>query len=223
MAGTRNTCDGRRQTVKHRRDQISVSDRTGPRPEVTQQFGPLAATVKGHAMPAPDRGNLAAMKNTIVACAALLAFLMSESAWAQNATPDFTGKWNLDIAKSDFGPMPTPESVVHVIEHKEPNIKIVTTQKSAQGEITNERMLTTDGKENVNKMRVGPDSEQEVKSTSKWNGKALATSFKLDVQGAAFDFNDSWTLSDDGKVLTIVRAVKSPQGDFAATIVFNKQ
>ena len=164
------------------------------------------------------------MKNAILnVCAALLVLLLSASAWAQDAKPNFTGKWNLDVAKSDFGPMPPPDSVVHVIEHKEPNVKIVTTQKSAQGETTNERLLTTDGKENVNKMRMGPDGEQQVTSTSKWNGKALATSFKLSAQGAEFDINDSWTLSDDGKVLTIVRAIKAPQGEFAATTVFNKQ
>jgi len=164
------------------------------------------------------------MKNAIVNVGAvLLVLLLSASAWAQDAKPNFTGKWNLDVAKSDFGPMPPPDSVVHVIEHKEPNLKVVTTTKSAQGEITNERSLTTDGKENVNKMRMGPDGEQQVTSTSKWNGKALATSFKLSAQGTDFDINDSWTLSDDGKVLTIVRAIKAPQGEFAATTVFNKQ
>ena len=164
------------------------------------------------------------MKNAILnVCAALLVLLLSASAWAQDAKPDFTGKWNLDVAKSDFGPMPPPDSVVHVIEHKEPSIKIVTTTKGAQGETTNERLLTTDGKENVNKMRMGPDGDQQVTSTSKWNGKALATSFKLSAQGAEFDINDSWTLSDDGKVLTVVRAIKAPQGEFTATTVFNKQ
>ena len=163
-------------------------------------------------------------KNAILnVSAALLVLLLSASAWAQDTKPNFTGKWNLDLTKSDFGPMPPPESVVHVIEHKDPNLKVVTTQKSAQGEITNERLLTTDGKPNLNKVRMGPDGPQDVTSTSKWNGKALATSFKLDVQGTPLAFDDSWTLSDDGKVLTIVRAIKSPQGEFAATTVFNKQ
>ena len=141
---------------------------------------------------------------------------------AQDATPNFTGKWSLDAAKSDFGPMPPPESVVHVIEHKEPTVKIVTTQKGAQGEVTNERQLTTDGKENVNKMRMGP-GEQDVKSNTKWSGKALTTRFKLDMQGNAFDVNDAWTLSDDGKVLTIVREIESAQGAFTTTTVYNKQ
>jgi hypothetical protein len=63
----------------------------------------------------------------------------------------------------------------------------------------------------------------DIKSTTKWAGKTLATAFKIDIQGNAFDVNDSWKLSDDGKVLTIVREFKSPQGEFAATTVFNKQ
>lgn len=162
------------------------------------------------------------MKNFLpTACAVIL--LTTAPAWAQDATPNFTGKWSLDIAKSDFGPMPPPESVVHVVDHKEPNLKIVTTQKGPQGEVTNERLLTTDGKENVNKMRMGGPDAQEVKSTSKWNGKALATAFRLEIQGNALDVNDSWKLSDDGKVLTVVREFKSPQGDFVTTTVFNKQ
>ncbi len=152
-----------------------------------------------------------------------LVLLVAAAARAQDATPNFTGKWSIDIAKSDFGPVPPPESVVHVIDHKEPNIKVVTTQKGSQGETTNERMLTTDGKENVNKVRMGGPDPQEVKSTSKWNGKTLATAFTIDIQGNAVDINDSWKLSDDGKVLTIVRAFKSSQGEFAATTVFNKQ
>ena len=164
------------------------------------------------------------MKNVILnVCAAALLLLLSASAWAQDAKPNFTGKWNLDVAKSDFGPMPPPDSVVHVIDHKEPSLKVVTTTKSAQGETTNERVLTTDGKENVNKMRMGPDGEQPVTSTSKWNGKALATAFKLSAQGTDLEFNDLWTLSDDGKVLTAVRAIKTPQGEFTATTVYNKQ
>jgi hypothetical protein len=171
----------------------------------------------------PDRDNLAGMKNTLLsALFVLLVFPVGASLRAQDATTNFTGTWSLDAAKSDFGPMPPPESIVHVIEHKEPSVKVVTTQKGAMGEVTTERQLTTDGKENVNKMRVGP-AEQEVKSTTKWSGKALTTAFKLDMQGNVFDVNDSWKVSDDGKVLTIVRDIKSAQGDFTTTTVYNKQ
>ena len=166
------------------------------------------------------------MKNIIAAACILLLTLFAlpgpTPVHAQDALPNFTGTWSIDLAKSDFGPMPPPESVVHTIDHKEPTVKVTTTQKTAQGEITNERTLTTDGKPNVNKVRMG-GPEQEVTSTSKWVGKTLTTAFKVEMQGTPLDFNDTWKLSDDGKVLTIVREIKSPQGDFAATTVFNKQ
>jgi hypothetical protein len=164
---------------------------------------------------------------TIIATAGILlltfvALPARQTARAQDARPNFTGKWVLDAAKSDFGPMPPPDSVIHTIDHKEPTLKIATAQKSAQGDVTNERTLTTDGKPNVNKVRMG-GPEQDVTSTTTWVGKTLKTVMKAEVQGMTLGFNDTWTLSDDGKVLTIVRAITSDQGEFAVTTVFNKQ
>ena len=160
------------------------------------------------------------MKRTLLITSLVL--LLAVYVCAQGATPNFSGKWNLDAAKSDFGPAPPPESVVHVVEHKEPNLKVTTTQKTQAGETTNERNLTTDGKENTNKMR-SPACEQEVKSTSKWDGKKLVSQLKLQLQGTDIDIKDSWELSEDGKLLTITRDLKTPQGDFSQKTVFNKQ
>ncbi len=160
------------------------------------------------------------MKNPLLAAALLV--LVAASATAQDAKPDFSGKWTLDAAKSDFGPAPPPESVVIVIEHKEPNLKTATTQTGQQGVVTNERNLTTDGKENTNKMKA-MGTEQDVKSTSKWEGKKLLTALKFDIQGATIEINDSWELSEESKVLTVVRQIKTPQGDVAQKMIFNKQ
>jgi hypothetical protein len=151
-----------------------------------------------------------------------IALLLADPGRAQDAKPDFSGKWNLDVAKSDFGPAPPPDAIVTVIEHKEPNLKVTTTQTGQQAVVTNERNLTTDGKENVNKMRA-MGGEQDVKSTTRWDGRKMVTALKLDFQGAAIDITDSWELSDDGKVLTVGRVVKTPQGDVPQKLVFNKQ
>lgn len=148
--------------------------------------------------------------------------LLAASTWAQDTKPDLSGTWNLDVAKSDFGGAPAPDSIVHAIEHKDPNLKITSTQKNQQGELTNTRNLTTDGKENINRMRTMA-GEQDVKSTSTWNGKTLANAFKLDIQGNAIDINEAWELSDGGKVLSIARDIKTPQGDFHQRYIFNKQ
>lgn len=63
--------------------------------------------------------------------AAIATLLVTASIGAQG-TPNFSGTWSLDVAKSDFGPAPPPESVVMVIDHKEPTIKSTTAQKSQQ-------------------------------------------------------------------------------------------
>jgi hypothetical protein len=162
---------------------------------------------------------LAPMKKLLFVVGLLL---LATPSWAQDAQPSFTGKWTLDLTKSDFGPTPPPDSIVSVIEHNEPNLKITTTQKTAQGEFVNERTITTDGKPNTNKVRTAM-GEQDVTSTTKWNGKMLTTNYKLDMQGMSLDITDAWELSADGKVLTMNRNISTPQGDFTQKTVFNKQ
>ncbi|MBI3401766.1 MAG: hypothetical protein HY048_10125 [Acidobacteria bacterium] len=160
------------------------------------------------------------MKNALSTAALVL--LVSVSARAQNAMPNFSGTWTLDLAKSDFGPAPPPDSVVMTIDHKEPSLKSTTVQKGQQGDAANESTITTDGKENVNRLRAA-GMEQDVKSTSKWNGKRLTTERGFEIQGMSIGMNDAWELSDDGKVLTIVREINTPQGSFSTRMAFNKQ
>ena len=148
--------------------------------------------------------------------------LFAVSALAQGAVPNFSGTWDLDVAKSDFGPAPPPESVVMVIDHKEPSIKTTTTQKGAQGDATNVSNITTDGKENVNKLQA-MGAEQDIRSTSKWTGRQLATERTLEIQGMTIGMNDSWELSDDGRVMTIVRQINTPQGAFTTKMILNKK
>jgi hypothetical protein len=144
------------------------------------------------------------------------------SGLAAQAKPNFSGTWNLDLAKSDFGPSPPPDSMVLVIEHKEPRIKVASTQKSQMGDSANERNLTTDGKPNPNTVRAGGE-EQKVTSTSKWDGAKFVTSYTLDMQGTPAAFLDSWELSADGKVLTINRNVSVAGQEFVIRTVFTKK
>ena len=160
------------------------------------------------------------MTKLVATAAAIL--LLTCAGGAQNTTPNFSGTWSIDIAKSDFGPAPPPDSVVMVIDHKEPSIKVMNTQKGAQGETVNERTLTTDGKESSSKLQT-PAGEQDLKSTAKWSGKTLAIESAMDIQGMSIGLSDAWDLSDDGKVITIVRSIRTPQGDFGTKMVFNKK
>ena len=152
-------------------------------------------------------------KTMVLAGLALLLY----AAMAQ-AKSDFTGEWKLDVAKSDFGQMPAPQSAVQKIAHNEPNLKVASTQVSSRGEFTSERNYTTDGKECVNKMR-----NSDVKSTLKWDGDTLVISSKFAFQDNEITTTERWTLSGDGKVLTVKSHFSSSQGEGDSTRVWNKQ
>lgn len=154
------------------------------------------------------RRNLLCLSAVLVATASLAA-----------AKPNFSGDWTLNTEKSNFGPMPGPAKMTRKIAHTEPTLKLATTQVGPQGEVTSELSYTTDGKESVNKVR-GSD----VKSVAKWDGDALVVDSKREVPGMGeITQKENWSLSGDGKTLTINNHINTPQGEFDITIVFNKQ
>src|SRR5579884_2967851 len=65
------------------------------------------------------------------------------------AKPNFTGDWKLNADKSNFGPIPPPTAMTLNIDHSDPNLKILTKQSGAQGDMEYEAKYTTDGKESV--------------------------------------------------------------------------
>ena len=146
--------------------------------------------------------------------------LLSSAAVAQDK-PNFSGKWALDTAKSDFGELPAPDSQTNVIEHKDPNIKLTQTIRGASvsgGEASSERRYTTDGKESPNKL-----GQQEVKSTCTWHGNKLVIDTKLEAPEGTLDIKDSWELTDGGKQMVVTRDFKGPQGERTQRLLFNKQ
>ena len=134
------------------------------------------------------------------------------------AGPNFSGDWKLNASKSDFGPMPAPETLTMKIEHKDPALKVEAVQVGQQGEVKSESNYTTDGKDSKNKMR-----NNEMVSKVKWEAEALTFDTKLDFQGNEVTFKDNWTVSADGKTLTIKRKINAPQGEFETLQVLEKQ
>jgi hypothetical protein len=139
-------------------------------------------------------------------------------AGALQAKPNFTGEWKVNIDKSDYGPMPPPQSVSLKIDHKDPEMKVATTQNGDQGEMKFDATYSTDGKETTNLM--GP---MQVKSTAVWEGDELVMTSKIDVNGMDIGIKGKWTLSEDGKTLTQSSHLTSPQGEFDMKQVLEKQ
>jgi hypothetical protein len=134
------------------------------------------------------------------------------------AKPNFSGTWKLNTSKSDFGAMPAPDTRTDKITHEDPDLKDSYTQSGQMGEITAEMKYSTDGRETTNSVRGN-----EIKSTAKWEGDELAIDGKASFNGADVTLKDRWSLSADGKTLTIQRHVNSPMGETDQKIVLEKQ
>ncbi|MGI8745003.1 MAG: hypothetical protein ACR2NN_21020 [Bryobacteraceae bacterium] len=131
--------------------------------------------------------------------------------------PNFSGTWKLNVAKSDFGVIPGPESRTDIIDHNDPSLKIATKEDGPQGKRDYVMVLTTDGKENVNNPGI------EIKSASTWEGPALVTNTKLKFQENDIAIKNVMTLSDDGKTLTVNAHLSGPMGEADQKFVYEKQ
>ena len=141
----------------------------------------------------------------------VVALLCSTGLAQTPAKPNFTGTWVMDVAKSDLGGSPPAKSHVLTIVHKEPNI---TLDREIDGR-KDSAPFRTDGVETTFTSSCCGD----VKTSGVWDG----TTLKRRVSNPAITQNDTWTLSADGKTLTIVRDVDQEGGAFKVTMVFAKK
>jgi hypothetical protein len=148
---------------------------------------------------------------TVVAMLAMT-FLAAHAQAAAN----FSGEWKLNLSKSDYGPLPQPDFMTRTIKQGDPALHITTHQKGAQGEATTELNYTTDGKPSENKM---PPS----KGTAMLDGDKMVVDSVRTTDGGDLKFHEVWSLSAEGKMLTINMHIAAPQGEVDVTLVFDKQ
>ncbi len=167
--------------------------------------------------------------NTLSKIALLLLITVSVFSFrpAQIFQTDFSGTWKLNENKSElgqFGARGVPSKMV--IEQKADAISLAKTSMNFQGEEVNStENMTFDGKESES-LVFGTSKK---KSTLKWSadGKemVITSNIAFDMQGQTFDIGsvENWTLSADGKTVTISSKINTPQGEIATKSVFDKQ
>jgi hypothetical protein len=146
--------------------------------------------------------------------------LLALAAVAQDK-PNFSGKWLLDMEKSEFSHFPPPLAQTNAIEHQGVNIKLTQTIRIADGpggEASFERRYTTDGHENVNKL--GP---RDAKSTSRWDGNKLILLMRMETPDGIGEIEESWELTGGGKQMMVLRDFREPDGGGIQRLLFKKQ
>ena len=158
------------------------------------------------------------MTRPLLLCGIFAAVVFLTADTVRAANPDFSGSWKLNPARSNFGSFPAPQSATRKITQTGVRLSITNVQTGAKGAVTTELVYTTDGKPVTNESKGG-----ESKGSAQWIGDKLMIESSRDVQGTTLTQKDIWTLSPDGKTLTVDSHVTLPNGDFDIKQVFEKQ
>lgn len=142
----------------------------------------------------------------------VMAVAVASLSFAQ-AKPDFSGKWapKVDAAAPPAGGG-RGGGMAGPITIKQTAAEL--TQERTMGENTMTTVYKLDGTESVNKTQRG-----ESKSTAKFDGAKLVIKTTMEGPNGATETTATWSLSADGKELTI--ATTTSRGE--RTMVYTKQ
>src|SRR5829696_770033 len=188
------------------------------------------------------------MKNILFAAIFCAAFAIS--AFAQAKPADYSGTWTLDIPQSKLDVRTRIESMTMTVAQTDKELKVTSETKrqappadaaaapaggagagrgagrgGAGGDGT--VVYSLDGKETTIEVD-GPNGKMPVKYTASLDGgKANLSSSRSFNAGQMGDVTvttkEVWSLSADGKTLTVVREQSSPRGSNSSTMVFVKK
>lgn len=134
---------------------------------------------------------------------------------AQASRPNFSGRWELDRSRSDFGSLPPDDSALELIHHQEPKLTITQVWKNAEGEHTLVWQLTTDGTENLTRV-----NETEITSRTVWEDNKLVTEWRMKRGAQLNQGKNVRSLSEDSKTMTVGVGQRSTGSEIEQHLVF---
>ncbi len=132
--------------------------------------------------------------------------------------PNFTGTWKFNPQKSVLQLPRVPDSVVGNIKHQEPTIEFARTMVFGERSDTFAITLTTDGK-----VAVRNNGNAVNRLRAYWLGDSLIFEAIVDSEGDWATNYVSYTLSEDGKVMTAVERFRSRQRNYDNQWVLEKE
>jgi hypothetical protein len=123
--------------------------------------------------------------------------------------PDFSGHWKANLENSTLL-RPKPKAMSASIHHNDPELRVEMVLTKPDGTVvqTTSRFLTT-GEEVAN-----PIYGTEMRSRSQWMNRELLIESWVSLNGREWHTHDFWSLSEDGKSLTM----EHREGDLAGQI-----
>jgi hypothetical protein len=162
--------------------------------------------------------------------AGLAALVLFAAVAAAAAKPNYAGTWVLDASKSEGGGQPGAPVAEETMTIKQDGDKLTVERKikGQQGERVVNDTYTADGKETDFTMQMR-GNETKGKRTAKWSADASALEVKdkasFETPGGAMTMESAakWTLSADGKTLTVEGTRTTQRGEQKFKRVYTKQ
>ena len=163
--------------------------------------------------------------------------------YSQAKPTDFSGTWVLDVSKSQLGERARIEAMTVTVAQTDKELKVTTETKrpappadASSGGPGGRGMgrgfgdgtvsYSLDGKETIVEIE-GPNGKMPVKYKGTIEGGKANLSSTRTFTGPMGEVTsmtkDSWSLSADGKTLTVAREQTSPRGTNSSTLVFAKK
>ena len=193
------------------------------------------------------------MKLKIVLTAIFTLIVSVAAVSAQNKAADYSGKWNLDVSKSKLNERSRVESMTLTVSQTDKELKVESSVKRADrqdggGEVRRGGMpngegmgamrrgggfggdgttvYMLDGKETTNDMSGAMGGKMSLKAKVEKDGKLQLTQtreFETQMGAMSLKTTENWSLSADGKTLTVKREMETPRGNNSSEMVFTKQ
>ena len=129
------------------------------------------------------------------------------------ASPNFSGHWKLNVEKSKLD---DPYQEERTVDHKDPDLTVSLKAVSDGEEEKSTAKYRTDRKETRNMLDGDP-----LFTTAHWDGDALVFESQIISDTDTIEFHDRWTLSSDGKLLTVTRKQKVGRDERDLVFVFD--
>lgn len=146
----------------------------------------------------------------------VLPLLLATSLRSDTTKPDFSGKWSLNVAKSDFGNFLPLTKLVDDIVQNEAELKIHRSQANEEREV-NSDIVYKFGEEKSTKLPTG-----ESHTVVHWDGTVLVVELQI-ATSIHLKVIDRWSLSGDGRSIQIERQYGNEQGSVKQMLVLDKQ
>jgi len=170
--------------------------------------------------------------------------LAAAASFAQTSAANFSGTWTLDVSKSKLDERSRIESMTMTVAQTDKELKVTTETKrqapptdAAQGEGRRgmgrgfgqgdgTTTYSLDGKETVTQRETRMGSVPVKQTAMLDQGRvriSTSSTFSGQMGEMTIGTKETWSLSSDGKTLTVERETTSPRGTNSSTMVFGKK